>query len=386
MELALFGSLFLMVLGVMVNYGLNADVTQRATMKSFREVLWSAGEAIKTDMPKTVSSLVVQETHIPNPASPFGIGSVIPLSVQTTGFTRNNRAFGRPVTEKELAVTKIDIKDSTCPGSRLSPQGSSPPCTYLLAGFRNETIPASSLERYYQVYGRLSVCDRKDNGDAEKDCCNGQGCGDAGCVPGKEKEEDQVDPNDPNRKVKVTVCPAEFKLRNVRIIDPCEGEIISKEGCVRQARMILDSMVCEALCNKGKPPGDNTNCQSVCSKPMNPPWYTQNGPGIATKEDSETHGPGGSHKWTFGALEWFFLGQKLGLQQGYVKETTMANQLEKSETERAISTTASIDWTDRTTRTIQSRRYGGGAHREVRDITAERRRDAGPDPTWLVNW
>lgn len=382
MELAIFGSLFLMVLGVMVNYGLNADVTQRATMKSFREVLWSAGEAIGTNKPKTVSSLVVQDTHIPNPASPFGIGSVIPLSVQTTGFTRNYRMFGRPVTVEELPVTRIDIKDSTCPGSRLSPRGSSPPCTYLLAGFRNETIPASSLERYYQVYGRLSVCDRADTGDAEKDCCNGQGCGDAGCVAGE--EVGQVDSNGNVARV----CPPEFKLRNVRIIDPCEGEIISKEGCVRQARMIRDSMVCEALCNKGKPPGDNTNCRDVCGedKTMNFPWYAKDQfPG--TSEDPATHGPGGSHKWTFGALELFFLGgQKLGLQQGYVKETTMVNRLDKSESERAISTTASIDWTDRTTRTIQSRRYGGGAHREVKDITAERRRDAGPNPTWSVNW
>lgn len=69
LELAIFGSILILVLGVLIQYGMNADMTQRVSMTAFRRALGLAG-------PRGVSVSVVRDYHIPSPSSPSGIGSV----------------------------------------------------------------------------------------------------------------------------------------------------------------------------------------------------------------------------------------------------------------------------------------------------------------------
>lgn len=370
LELAIFGSLLLMVLSVLVNFGFNADVTQRAVMQSFRHALDGARHASKDShgQPSGMTYLLMQDKHIPNPANPFAIGSTTPVTASAGGFVRSHRLGGMPVKETELPVAMVQMDGATCPGSRLSPAGSQPPCKYLLAGFRKEEIQPKSLERYYLIYGRLSVCDKPA-------CCDGQGCGDGCRRPGV-----------PDPVTGVAPCLEPFKT--VRIVDTCEGEILSRDTCVRQLRMIRDDMGCEDQCNKGKSPADTTDCRSVCQQPMGTPfpWYAAD----PVEEEARTHVPGGAHRWTSFALDWFF-GQvkSLGLQPDHVvKETTMDSTLTKSENEAAISTTASIDWTDRTTRQFQSRPHGGGL-RKSDTVTAVRKQvqqSSDPNAKWTVPW
>lgn len=375
LELAIFGSLLLMVLSVLVNYGFNADVTQRAVMQSFRHALDGARHASKDSQgqPSGMTYLLIQDKHIPNPANPFAIGSTTPVIASAGGFVRSHRLGGMPVKETELPLAVVQMDGATCPGSRLSPAGSKPPCKYLLAGFRTEEIQPKSLSRYHLIYGRLSVCAKADRPN-EKNCCDGQGCGDGCRRPGV-----------PDPVTGVAPCLEPFKT--IRIVDTCEGEILSRDTCVRQLRMIRDDMACEDQCTKGKSPADTIDCRTVCQQPMGSrfPWYA-----TLAEEEEATHVPGGAHRWGSLALDLFF-GQvkSLGLQpDSLVKETTMDSNLTKSEGEVAISTTASIDWTERTTRKFESRPHGGGLRkRETVTAVSERaQKPEDPNATWTVPW
>lgn len=348
LELAIFGSLFIMALGVLVNYGLNADLTQQTLMASFRQALYDAGKSGEQGQPISSSYLLIRDGHIPNPANPFGIGSVVPTSAAAGGFVWGLRRGGRPDKESELPVLKIDVRGATCPKSKLSElnnNNNKPPCTYLAAGFRKETIPAESLQRYREVYGFLNVCDKAS-------CCGNEGCGDGCRVP--------IETRINSTGTEEQVCGEPIK--NVRIIDSCEGEIINYDVCVRQARMIVDADACRKQCEKEKSPGSQTNCGTVCSRWIDTPWYAQE----ARLIDQATQ------RYRFPKLENLFRGRKaLGLQPDSVKRTTTKNELTKEENEREIVSTTTIDWHDETRRTVVYRDAVTGAL-VTPDITAEK--------------
>ena len=83
LELAVFGSLMLMVLGALVNYGLNADASQRAMMGSFRQALSDAARTHDPNdpTPMSVSRLLIHDQHFPDPSNPFAVGSMVPTLV-----------------------------------------------------------------------------------------------------------------------------------------------------------------------------------------------------------------------------------------------------------------------------------------------------------------
>ena len=290
-----------LALGALVNFGLNADFSQQATMRSFRQSLMSASESTQNGKASSVSYLRIDDRHIPSPSSPFGIGSVSPVGGEGGSITRNFHTQEVGTAVEELPRIAVEIKGSTCPGSRLSPAGSDPPCFYLTAGFRTEDdAPPGSIKRYAEVYGSSSVCDKPE--------CGGE------CL---------------NRDSKSKECK---NVKKLKIIDPCEGEILGYDGCIQQARLIVDSEVCTTLCEKKKLPGNLIDCQAVCSEPMNVPWYAQD-----ASKDSEG-------VWTFPRLNTLFSGIKaLGLQSGYVKTTTMDTSLEKADCVRDLQTDRCVD-------------------------------------------
>lgn len=345
LELAVFGSILIMLLGILVNYGLRYNNQVRAMQTAFRQGLKYAAESVKDDTPGSVSYLFLEDKHIPSPSDPFGIGSVIPVSASAS-VTRNYAAHKTADKIEELPRLAIDIKGGRCPGSRLSPKGSEPPCYYLAAGFREERdVYEDNIEKYTEIYGQ------------EPQACTDLGAG-GECVswealPERLTEEDDdvlktcaddeenVDTNgDP-------IC-LKWTIDRIRIIDSCAGEVIDYSAALRQCRQIVDKDICVKECERAKGPGSKADCGGLCGKSMGVPWYCAN----YSKDGSL------SHKYTFPVLEGLVGRHKaMGLQQDYMKTTTINNRLEKSEGASGITTTDSLDWKETTTREIIHRDY-----------------------------
>lgn len=217
LELAIFGSIALLALGALINYGLNADFTQQAMMESFRRALFSAAEAPNPGAPTGVSYIQLADRHIPNPSHPFMIGSVVPVTGEADAVVRNFTSQETADTEAELPRTRVTIQ-----GIELECPSAGPGCT--TAGFRSEAINDGNKEKYDEIYG-------KDNIDQD-----GQ-----------------------------------------RVIDSCDGEIIDYEACVRQARQIVNPPFCQQECERGRSPGSTVDCAAVCSQAIGTPWYAQGG-------------------------------------------------------------------------------------------------------------
>jgi len=218
LELAIFGSIALLALGALINYGLNADFTQQAMMESFRRALFSAAEAPNPGTPASVSYVQLTDRHIPNPSHPFMIGSVVPVMGQANAVVRNFQTQETADTEAELPRTRITVQEGVevdCPSA-----GSG--CT--TAGFRSEAINDGNKEKYQEIYGA-------DNVDQD-----GQ-----------------------------------------RVIDICDGEIIDFDACVRQARQIISPPFCQQECERGRSPGSTVDCAAICSQTIGTPWYAQGG-------------------------------------------------------------------------------------------------------------
>jgi hypothetical protein len=152
-------------------------------------------------------------------------------------------------------------------------------------------------------------------------------------------------------------------------LDSCEGEIISREDCVKRARMIVDNDVCEEQCKRDKHPDDDKlKCDQVCRQPMNPPNHLTSAfdparGGAAYAADYIRHPEGSSPDYTFPVIEETFAGiRTMGLQpHGYAKRSALSGAteerpfqtgLEKAENPFGIATTTSVNWLDQTDRTI----------------------------------
>ncbi|MBI4322869.1 MAG: hypothetical protein HY596_01190 [Candidatus Omnitrophica bacterium] len=311
LELAIFGSLFILVLGVLLNYGLNADYSQRAKMEAFRQAL-----ALSSDSNITGggSYALAKDRYIPNPSNPFALGSDIPVS-ESGSVIRDFRLDETADTVSELPRVNITVNGEPfdCPSAGTG-------CT--TAGFRTEPL-TGSLDRYQEVYGSSNV-----NGGGD----------------------------------------------TVTVIDSCEGEVVSFESCVRQARMIVDSDACTAECKRGKFEGSD-DCASTCAAPMTVPWYAQG----AVKDTSG--------KWTFPNLNTLFTGiTTTGLQRGSSRHTTMASTLHKQETASAVSTTDSVNWRDDVTRKVVYKPLGDTSGTPVTQSVTTTPKDEQNSTTWTTPW
>jgi len=54
LELAIFGSMVIMVLGALVSYGMNADLQQRTQMQAIRDAMWSGARSQRNDVPDSL--------------------------------------------------------------------------------------------------------------------------------------------------------------------------------------------------------------------------------------------------------------------------------------------------------------------------------------------
>ncbi|MDP3723316.1 MAG: hypothetical protein Q8R91_07460 [Candidatus Omnitrophota bacterium] len=365
LELAIFGSLIILTLGTLIQFGLNDDYQQQATMETFRHALSSAAATVLVDppTPTAVSHVRLKDRHIPDPSNPFTIGFLRPVAAQAS-VTRNHKLQENIADRlEELPRARITVQDGevNC--------GSGSGCT--TAGFREDVVPAGSLERYQEIFGSQNVC------PAGTECTEGsfpQGP----CL----KPFERVCTPDPEGGPEICedVCPQSSIL--IRVIDTCEGELLSEEGCTQQARQLRDDQVCTQICEKNKSPESDKNCSSVCHQPLvTIPWYA---------EGEETPGAhdNGTHQWAFLKLQSLFRGiTKLGLQPGFRRQTSLTNSLGKTERSDQITTTTSVNWRTEMQRTLLFKPVGDTSGNPAPPLPiATTPKDEQSTTTWTTPW
>ena len=272
--------------------------------QSFRKSLSSA-----VNQPgNPTSNAMVTDVHIPNPADTFGVGSVTPFTGSASSVVRNFRLDETADNQSELPQATFNVNGQTF--------------SYYTAGMRSESnVPSGSLSRYQEIYGSGNVWTT--------------GSGD--CL-------DEETSTDPNTGAPIITCNE--ASNNLNIIDYCAGEIIDYGTAVKQCRMIVDSAACVTECTRNHYlDNSGTDCSSICSEPVNVPWYCAN----YTETDSV------NHTYNFPVLEQLFASSALkamGLQQNYTQHTTTNNSLRKTEDTSGITTTDNVNWETDTTRKI----------------------------------
>jgi hypothetical protein len=335
LELAIFGSILIMLIGVLLSYGLRYNNEQKTMMSTFRKALQKSAEKDPATGEEILggqgSYTLIQDKHIPNPANPFGVGQVTP-SVSNASVIRSYRLHESPNTLKALPQTTIEIQgqegafkqDFKTAAFRLEPVREIY-TTPAPTSEENAEIQYTSLDRYKEVYGSTNIWV-----DERTRTCF---------------DDPPPDPNDPSQQCQNSSV-------TIRIMDSCEGEIINYDGCKRQCRMIVDKQSCVTECKRGKSnPGEDTECEKICRNPIGIPWYCK---------DAEPTGTGGSYR--FPHLDDIFnfaiasnKPKSMGVQPDYTQHTVIdkdKTSLNKRESPGAITTTDTLAWKDTTNRTI----------------------------------
>lgn len=276
LELALFGSILLMLLGVMVSFGLRYNYQQKTMMDAFRR---SLNESAVYERGGQASVTIVSDEHIPNPSNPFATGSVSPF-ISGASITRSYKLHesADPDHEEELPQMTIQIQGK--------------PLSYKTAGFRVVGNITGSVDKYKEIYGEGET----------------------------------------------NVFEWPKNSGNYTVIDSCEGQILSYDGCKRQCRMITDVTSCVRECERGREPASKKpDCNTICSQPMDVPAYC-------------------------GELDNIFAfaiatgrPRVMGLQADTTKEASINSRLQKQESAGTITTTDTIGWSESIHRQIVTR-------------------------------
>lgn len=353
-ELAVFGSLLLFLIGYLVSSALQYDHRQQVKMEAFRRALASAAGTTDPNGPISTSHVVIQDRRIPDPSDPFGVGSPSPVIGQA-GVTRKFNLQSVPDDNQSLPRMAVQVENAAgCPGgTRVAPDASGNPltCYFTTAGLRTESgVGANSLDRYKLVYD--DVC---------TDGAKCPGAGQSGCA-GPPGDASDLNPNT-GLPDDGTTCAE--PLYTAVILDSCEGEIIDYDDCLRQAAIIVDSGMCEAACAKGGKAA--ASCQATCSEPIQPPWYAA---GASC----------GGGRCTAPVLDGLFLGAgiaNMGVQPGSLVVIKKDNVIQKAETPGGVTSTMAVDVAETTTRDV---RWVGGSG----TITSKHTDQA--TTTWSTGW
>ena len=391
-ELSIFGGILLMLLGVLVSSGLNADFNQSATMDAFRRALKATQDSGKSG-PVANSFVVVQDRHIPSPNHPLALGSVIPFT-GSANVTRNYHMQDSPTA------------DSALPRITYVMQGLE--YSFTTSGFRRETIAddPNLLEKYRLVYGGGNVCSNK--------TCLGKfnppipeyssSCSQYMTDPATGEFILDVETGQP-------ICVAMVGGKNIMVIDPCEGQIINYDACVRQARMIVDPAACTDECNKAgnvsSQTSNNANqrCTEACKNAPQDQHnqcinecvgnITRNADAISADCQTTCNAGGMVVPWyatpytpadpvvKFPTLAGLLpaVGTQMGLQSSMTQRTTKNNTLTKQETPAGITSTMAGTMSTTTTRTVRKVEGHQGIDQPIDSV-----KDVQTDATWQVSW
>jgi hypothetical protein len=310
-ELAVFGSIFLMIVGAMLSYGLRYNYMQRAQQIAYRRAMHIASDGNRG----SGSYTYITDKVIPDPVDPFAIGSQIPI-MASASVTRSGRLDAQPQTspdvKEDLPITVVDIDENQINGNINSAHR-----VYANAGFRYEypvgggVYNTDQISKYRMLYG-----DALQNGNA------------------------------------------------VRVTDGCSGEVLDYASCYAQATRLVDNDFCAKYCLDVS--AGDVNCYWLCSDAvqLNPPnqvnsgyvpvngssgggpWYVAN----YVRHSQDADHP--ATWYTFPVLDDLFknIGSKgLGFQPDADKEQvrdTSVRRVETSGTAGSVVTHENVAWSD----------------------------------------
>jgi hypothetical protein len=410
-EIAIFGAIFLMIIGAMITYGLNYNYNQEAQMRAFRTAMKIASS--KEDGDSTTVSrgsgtyTSLQERHIPDPMDPYGAGSVSPV-MSSASVTRDSAMYATAVDDGSLPMTVFDHQVSA-----VNDQVDSQQLVYRTAGFRCEQIglvvcPAvlSGGTGGGTTGGRrdigvtsgtttgsrrgnttTSTSDGRDRPSTMSSTWNAlmaapiPASGFMGGAITKEQEDNLYMKYGILYGSVVDIGEASAIQRRsglLRIVDSCAGEVIDYDSCYEQAVKIVDVAACTESCQRSTTA--EIDCNAVCNMKTNPPnqsdtsynpavggaWYAA---GYIKHPGDAQHG---YRTWyEFPALRDLFQnagidvanGERMGLRQGQVVRNTRSSQMNKTERIGAIQTVDQADWTTTTERSfVMNNNLGGDSY------------------------
>jgi hypothetical protein len=365
LELAVFGAILIMLLGVLVNYGLRYNFAQKAMISAFRKAL--AESAKKNEQDEEINNgqasyTLIQDKHIPNPANPFAVGSVGP-AMSSASVVRTCRLH-------ETADWKFTGEDQNphpeeLPKTIIQIQDHEPYYSYKTAAFREEEVQypsdeeqaeVSPIDKYKEVYGDTNVW--------YKEICS--------------------DTPDESGATTTTCTGA-----TVRVIDSCEGEIINYDACKRQCRLITNEDYCEKECNRDNIPGSEKqkNCSAICEQQMNTPWYCKTSPTNEDKIVLDDIFAFANIYYNNELIEGVRKPRAMGVQVAHQQQNETKNSLTKEEQGAKITTIDKINWSDTTFRDLiyndhisSSDPNQNGVAREEINIMGTK----SPDPTYRI--
>lgn len=348
LELAVFGAILMMLLGVLLSYGLRYNYQQLSLQRSFRQALGTSAYSTKNYRPVSVSHMLVENRHIPDPTHPFAIGTVTPIS-SSASITRTARMHETPDRESELGVSTYHIDGRNY--------------TFKLAEFRIETdMMAPRIDRYLLVYNAVQAYNESVGGwvyweDGTKECM----------------EYGPPDPWDGSENCTL------YRYQRVRYIDDCAGEIMTYENALRQCRKILDTDVCLEDCERQ----GQADCPVTCSQSIEVPWYC----GVDYVETDPAR-----NVYVFPFLDRMFAfanGPKsdkmMGLQDNVLQQDHSSATLRETNNPRRAQSRETVRSDTRFDREFVSRRYGDtSTNTNTQTIVTNTRREQ--DRRWRTPW
>jgi len=351
LELAVFGAILIMLLGVLISYGLRYEYQQLSIQRSFRQALGTSAYSTKTNKPISVSHTLIENRHIPDPTQPFAIGTITPIS-STAGVTRSAELHKTPDNPNELGVMTYHIDGKNY--------------TFKAAEIRiEEDMMAPRIDRYLLVYGSTVQAYNAsmaggpwvywENGTRE-------------CM-----EYGPPDPWDGSENCTL------YRYERVRYIDDCAGEIMTYEAALKQCRKILDSAVCEEDCDRQ----GGADCPVTCSQEMAVPWYCGT--------DYEEIDPA-KHTYVFPFLDRMFAFAKgenkdkaMGVQEDYLQKDRSGATLRETNNPTRAETRDKITINTTIERKMVSRTYGDtSTNSKTQTIATNTKRKQ--DRIWRTPW
>ena len=218
-ELAVFGAIILLLLGYVVIHGLDQNYQQQVTQHAFRRAMGHALGRLGG-----VSYTLIHDRHTPDPMDTHGVGS-IGSSTSSSYVMRDYRMY-------QAGVLSLELEDL--------------PRMYIGvgSGFTVREVGPGGREYFYAA--------------GLQDYCWGDPCERFA----DEKYEEIFGESN------VEVYP---DADCVRVMDYCEGEIISYGTCRRQCRMFTDLDYCIEQCRMGSLSG--ARCGDICAADVPVPAY-----------------------------------------------------------------------------------------------------------------
>jgi len=293
-ELAIFGSILLMLLGILLHYGMKYNFQQQAMQEAFRRALGVVATSTASTQKDNLSAsyLVVRDRHVPDPLDPFGMGPIVSVSSQAS-VSRNFKTHESASDKNGLPKIFIDINNQN-----FSAGGEERNFLYT-AAFRDiKNVPVEELVDDYDCDGNGIV--EEDEG-SKYSCIYG-----SKDIGWWELEEGQclcekVTKKNPQTGENEEVCPEGYATKNIRVIDDCAGEIVSMEAVNKRCNQIKDANIDE-------------------------PWYCD-------PVDKQS-------LFSFSVVE----EPAMGLQPSFIQNTTANNKLSKKESSSGIFTENNLNW------------------------------------------